>query len=84
MEVHFKPGTESRLHELASQSGRPTDDLVEDAMAAYLAEVAEVRTLLDGRYDDIKNGRVKPVDGEAFFESLRQRENDAIKQRSSK
>jgi predicted DNA-binding protein len=84
MEVHFKAGTESRLHELASQSGRPTDDLVEDAMAAYLAEVGEVRILLDGRYDDIKNGRVKPVDGEAFFESLRQRENDAIKQRSSK
>jgi hypothetical protein len=84
MEVHFKPGTESLLHELASQSGRPTDDLVEDAMAAYLAEVAEVRTLLDTRYDDIKSGRVKPVDGEAFFESLRQREDDLIKQRSSK
>lgn len=84
MEVHFKPGTESRLHELASQSGRPTDDLVEDAMAAYLAEVAEVRTLLDTRYDDIKSGRVKTVDGEAFFESLRQREDDLIKQRSSK
>jgi hypothetical protein len=73
MEVHFKPGTESRLHELASQSGRPTDELIEDAMAAYLAEVTEVRTLLDGRYDDVKSGRVKPVDGEAFFERLRQR-----------
>jgi predicted DNA-binding protein len=84
MEVHFKPGTESRLHELASQSGRPTDDLVEDAMAAYLTEVSEVRTMLDSRYDDIKGGRVKPVDGEAFFESLRQREGNLIKQRSSK
>jgi hypothetical protein len=84
MEVHFKPGTESRLHELASQSGRPTDELVEDAMAVYLAEVTEVRTLPDARYDDIKSGRVKPVDGEAFFESLRQREDDLIKQRSSK
>jgi len=61
MEVHFKPETESRLQELASQSGRPTDELVEDAMAAYLSEVAEVRALLDGRYDDIKNSRVKPV-----------------------
>jgi predicted transcriptional regulator len=84
MEVHFKPGTESRLQELASQSGRPTDDLVEDAMAAYLAEVAEVRTLLDGRYDDIKSGRVTPADGEAFFENLRRREDDLIKRRSSK
>ena len=84
MEVHFKPGTESRLHELASQSGRPTDELVEDAMAAYLAEVIEVRTLLDGRYNDIKSGRVKPVDGEAFFESLRQREDELLKNRSPK
>jgi predicted DNA-binding protein len=84
MEVHFKPETESRLHELASQSGRPTDELVEDAMAAYLSEVAEVRALLDSRYDDIKNGRVKPVDGETFFESLRCREDDLLKQRSSK
>jgi hypothetical protein len=37
---------------------------VEDAMAAYLTEVADVRALLDGRYDDIKSGRVKPVDGD--------------------
>jgi predicted DNA-binding protein len=84
MEVNFKPETESRLHELASQSGRPTDELVEDAMAAYLSEVAEVRTLLGSRYDDIQNGRVKPVDGEAFFEDLRRREEHLLKQRSSK
>ncbi len=84
MEVHFKPETESRLQQLASQSGRPTDELVEDAMAAYLSEVAEVRALLDNRYDDLKNGRVKPVDGEAFFDSLRRREDDLLKQRSSK
>jgi len=43
MEVHLKPETESRLNELASKSGRATDDLVEDAMAGYLAEVIEVR-----------------------------------------
>jgi predicted DNA-binding protein len=74
MEIRLKPETESRLNELASKSGRRTDDLVEDAMAAYLIEVAELRNLLDSRYDDIKSGRVKPVDGEAFFEDLRQRE----------
>jgi predicted DNA-binding protein len=78
MEVHLKPETESRLNELASQSGRPTDDLVEDAIAGYLAEVAEVRDLLDGRSDDIKSGRVKSIDGEAFFEDLRQREEKLL------
>lgn len=84
MEVHFRPETESRLTDLASKSGRAPDDLVEDAMAAYLAEVAEVREMLDGRYDDIKSGRVKPVDGEAFFDSLRQRENELLAKRNLK
>jgi predicted DNA-binding protein len=79
VEVHFKPDTETRLNELASTSGRPTDDLVEDAMAGYLAEVAEMRRMLDGRYDDIKSGRVRPIDGEEFFESLRQREEELLK-----
>lgn len=84
MEVHLKPETESRLNELASSSGRPTDELVEDAMAAYLAEVAELRATLDRRYDEIKNGHAKPLDGEAFFEDLRRRENDLTKNRSTK
>jgi predicted transcriptional regulator len=84
MEVHFKPETESRLNELASKSGRPTDELIEDAMAGYLAEAAAVRQLLDSRYDDIKSGRVKPIDGEAFFDDLRQREDELLKRRSTK
>jgi predicted DNA-binding protein len=76
MEVRFKPDTESRLNELASRSGRPTDELVEDAMAGYLAEVAQVREMLDSRYDEIKSGRVKPIDGEEAFARLRQKSED--------
>ena len=84
MEVHFKPETESRLTELASKSGRAPDDLVEDALAGYLAEVAEVRELLDSSYDEIKSGRVKPLDGEVFFESLRRREDELLAKRNLK
>ncbi|HKM89786.1 MAG TPA: hypothetical protein VJX29_04150 [Candidatus Acidoferrales bacterium] len=84
MEVHFKPETESRLNELASKSGCPAADLVEDAMAGYLSEVAEVRGMLDSRYDDVKTGRVKPIDGEAFFAGLRLREDDLLKRRPPK
>jgi predicted DNA-binding protein len=84
MEIRLKPETESRLNELASKSGRRTDDLVEDAMAAYLIEVVELRNMLDGRYDDIKSDRVKPIDGEAFFEDLRRRESKLFKRRSPK
>ncbi len=75
MEVHFKPETELRLNEFASKTGRATDELVEDALAGYLDEVAGVRGMLDGRYDEVKAGRVKPIDGEKFFEELRQRED---------
>jgi hypothetical protein len=61
MELHFNPETEKKLKELSVQSGRRTDDLVEDAMAGYFDEVLEVREMLDSRYDDLKSGRVKPI-----------------------
>jgi predicted transcriptional regulator len=73
MEVNLRPETESRLQELASKSGRAPNDLIEDAMAAYLQEVAQVRDLLDSRYDDLKTGRVKPVDGDKAFANLRRK-----------
>ena len=84
MEVRFKPETESRLNDLASKSGRPADALVEDALAGYLEEIGEVRETLDSRYDDIVSGRVKPIDGEAFFEALRLRERELVKRRDPK
>jgi predicted transcriptional regulator len=84
MEVRFRPETESRLQELAAKTGRAPDALVEDAMAAYLQELAQTREMLDRRYDDIKSGRVKPIDGEAFFESLRLREEELLNPRSPK
>jgi len=73
MEVRLKPETESRLQELAAQTGRAPDELVEDAMAGYLKELAQTRQMLDSRYDDIKSGRVKPIDGEEAFASLRRK-----------
>jgi predicted DNA-binding protein len=73
MEVHLRPETESSLQELSTQTGRAPDDLIEDAMAGYLQELAQVRAMLDGRYDDLKSGRVKPLDGEQAFANLRQK-----------
>jgi predicted transcriptional regulator len=73
MEVRLKPETESRLQELAAQTGRAPDELVEDAMVGYLQELAQTREMLDSRYDDVKNGRVKPIDGEEAFASLRRK-----------
>jgi len=73
MEVNFRPETESRLQELAQQTGLAPNDLVEDAMAGYLRELGEVRQMLDSRYDDLKSGRVKAVEGETAFVELRRK-----------
>jgi len=40
-------------------------------MAGYLEELDDVHEMLDSRYDDIKSGRVKPVDGGEVFARLR-------------
>ena len=76
MKVNFRPETESRLQELAAKTGRAPDDLIEDAMAGYLQELAEVRETLDSRYDGLKSGRVKPLDGEEAFSRLRRKSAD--------
>lgn len=73
MEVQLTPETEKKLNVLATQSGRRTDELFEDAMAGYLGEVVQVRDMLDRRYDDLKSGRVKLIPGEEVFARLRAR-----------
>jgi predicted DNA-binding protein len=82
MEVHFTPEMEKKLKDLAAQCGRATDDLVEEAMAGYVHELAQSRDMLNSRYDDLKDGRVKPIDGEEFFENLRRREDELLKNHS--
>jgi predicted DNA-binding protein len=82
MQVRFKPETESRLNELAAKTGRSPADLIEDAMAGYLVEVAETRNMLATRYDDIKSGRVKPIDGEEAFSRLRRKSKERRSSRS--
>jgi len=42
-------------------------------MTGYLAELSQVRDILDSRYDDIKSNRVQPIDGEVVFRPLRQK-----------
>jgi predicted transcriptional regulator len=73
MEVHVTPETAKKLKDLAAISGRAPEDIVEDALAGYLEDVASVRKTLDSRYDDLKSGRVKPVDGEEAFRTLREK-----------
>jgi predicted transcriptional regulator len=80
MEVRFAPELQAKIDQLVIETGRAPNELIGDAMAGYVAELAEAREMLDGRYDDLKSGRVKPIDGEAFFESLRKREEGLLNQ----
>ena len=83
MEVHFTPETEEKLKDLAAQSGRGNaDELVQDVVEGYFDELAQTRDMLNSRYDDLKSGRVKPIDGEEFFANLRRREDELLKKHS--
>ena len=70
MEVQFAPEIERQLNDLATQSGRAAGELVQDAVAGYVSDLSQTREMLDSRYDDVKNGRVKLIDGEQAFAGL--------------
>jgi predicted DNA-binding protein len=55
MEIHFRQETESRLQELAQETGRAPDDLIEGAMAGYLEELTRLRITLDNRCHDLRS-----------------------------
>ena len=73
------PDLQAKLDRWVTETGRGPDELVEDAMAGYFDELARTRQMLDSRYDDLKSGRVKPIDGEEFLENLRRREDELLK-----
>ena len=73
MEVQFEPAVQAQLDRIARESGRPAVALVNDAVAGYMGELIETRQTLDRRYDEIKSGRVKLIDGEEAFAELHRR-----------
>ena len=73
MEVHFRPDVQAKLDQMARESGRPGDELVEDAVVGYFDELAHARETLDRRFDDLECGRVTPIDGEEAYRLLMER-----------
>ena len=72
MEIPFTPEVEKKLNDLAAQSGHGNaDELVQNVVEGYFDELAQTRDLLNSRYDDLKSGRVKPIDGEEAFARLK-------------
>jgi len=70
MEVHFTTDVQSKLEQMARETGRTSEELVEDAVVGYLDELAHTREVLDRRYDDLESGRVVPIDGEEAYRRL--------------
>src|ERR1019366_5512123 len=62
------------------ESGPPSHELVEDAVAGYFDELAQTREMLDRRFDDLESGRVKPIDGEEAYRRLMEK-TEAQRQR---
>jgi hypothetical protein len=59
-----------KLADLSATTGRGADELVQDALAGYLEELALLRDTLDTRYDDLTSGRVQPIDGDEALARL--------------
>ena len=70
MEVHLAPDVQAKLDQMARETGRRSDELVEDAVNGLFEELTYARTLLDRRYDDLDSGRVQPIDGEEAYRIL--------------
>ena len=72
MQVQFNnPELQAKVEQWVSETGRPAEELVEDAMTGYFEELKRVRNTLDSRYDDIKSGKVKLIPGDEAFARLR-------------
>lgn len=73
MEVVFSAEVQEQLERMARESGRTEQELVEDAVRGYLRDLAEVREMLDSRYDDVVNGTVETLSAEEVEEYFREK-----------
>ena len=71
MEVHFAPDVQAKLDQMARDTGRRSDELLEDAVIGLYDELASFRETLNRRYDDLENGRVELIPGDEVFARLR-------------
>jgi predicted DNA-binding protein len=76
MEVRFTPEVQTKLEQMARETGRPSDELVEDAVIGYFDELAHAREMLDRRFDDLENGKADPMDGEEAYRRLIKKTED--------
>jgi len=67
------PDLQAKVEQWVSDTGRPAEELFEDAVSGYFDGLVETRHMLDSRYDDIKSGKVKLIPGDEVEAELRKR-----------
>jgi predicted transcriptional regulator len=80
MEVQFTPDVQARLDKMALDLGRPTDELVQDAVMGFFDELTLTRETLERRYRELDSGRVQPIDGEEAYRRLMAKTEEQRKQ----
>jgi len=73
MNIRVNDVLAKKLNDLAAESGRKPDDLVQDALVGYLDEVAGLRENLDARYDEAKTGSVGLMSAEEATTRIREK-----------
>src|SRR5258708_1387302 len=71
VEVRLSPDLQAKLDHWTAETGRSADELVADAMAGYFEELAQLQGMLNSRYDDLKSGRVQPIEETEALAHLR-------------
>jgi len=82
MEVRFTPEIQTKLEQMARETGRPSEGWVEEAVSGYFDERAHAGEMLDRRFDEMESGKVKPIDGEEAYRLLMEK-TEACRQRPS-
>ena len=80
MELRLEPELAAKVEQWSAETGRPVNELLEEAGKGYLSEVEELRAMLDSRYDDIASGKVRGIPGDEARRILEER--IAARQRS--
>jgi predicted DNA-binding protein len=77
MSLEIKPSQEAKIAALAAKTGRDKAEILDELIDSYFDELADVRGMLDKRYDEFKAGRIKEL-------TLEQLRNDIERRKSSR
>ena len=81
MSLEIKPDQEAKIAALAAKTGRDKAEILEEVIDSYFDELADVREMLEQRYDQFKAGRVKELTPEQVREDIERRKREFLQQR---